>query len=46
VNADNFRARRFYEREGFSFVGAGGISQSGRATVVLEWRPIYPADGK
>jgi putative acetyltransferase len=46
VNADNTRARRFYEREGFSLVGAGAISCSGRATVVLEWRPNCPADGK
>ncbi len=46
VNVDNARARRFYEREGFSFAGAGAISCSGRATVVLEWRPNCPADGK
>jgi putative acetyltransferase len=46
VNADNSRARRFYEREGFSLVGAGAVSRSGRATVVLEWRPNCPADGK
>ena len=46
VNADNTRARRFYEREGFSLVGAGAISCSGRATVVLEWRPNCPTDGK
>ena len=46
VNADNTRARRFYEREGFSLVGAGAISCSGRATVVLEWRPNCPSDGK
>ncbi len=46
VNADNHRARRFYEREGFSLVGAGAISRSGRATVILEWRPNCPADGK
>jgi putative acetyltransferase len=46
VNADNARARRFYEREGFCCVGAGAVSRSGRATVVLEWRPNYSADGK
>jgi putative acetyltransferase len=46
VNVDNHRARRFYEREGFSLVGAGAVSCSGRATVVLEWRPNCPGDGK
>jgi putative acetyltransferase len=46
VNADNARARRFYEREGFSLVGAGAVSRSGRATVVLEWRPNCPPDRK
>jgi putative acetyltransferase len=46
VNADNNRARRFYEREGFSLIGAGVVSRSGRATVVLEWRPNCPAVGK
>lgn len=46
VNADNTRARRFYEREGFSLVGAGAVSRSGRATVVLEWRPSCSADRK
>ncbi len=39
VNADNHRARRFYERQGFGLIGAGGVSHSGRTTVVLEWRP-------
>ncbi len=39
VNADNFRALRFYEREGFARIGEGPRSQSGRATLVLEWRP-------
>jgi putative acetyltransferase len=38
VNADNARALRFYEREGFRRVGVGETSQSGRPTVVLEWR--------
>ncbi|MGA8171418.1 MAG: GNAT family N-acetyltransferase [Methylocystis sp.] len=46
VNADNFRARRFYEREGFCFIGPGTISRSGRETVVLEWRPVLAAVGK
>lgn len=39
VNADNLRARRFYEREGFSCRGPGAPSRSGRATLVLEWLP-------
>ncbi|MFV0279332.1 MAG: GNAT family N-acetyltransferase [Rhodoblastus sp.] len=38
VNADNFRALRFYRREGFSRVGAGVNKLSGRETAVLEWR--------
>jgi putative acetyltransferase len=46
VNADNERARRFYEREGFTPIGAGALSYSGRATVVLEWRPDHAAPGK
>ena len=45
VNADNVRALRFYEREGFVRLGPGAPSRSGRATVVLEWlpRPNRPA---
>ncbi len=39
VNADNERALRFYDREGFKLIGEGALSQSGRSTVVLEWRP-------
>jgi len=39
VNADNRRALRFYDREGFKPIGDGALSQSGRPTVVLEWRP-------
>lgn len=38
VNADNFRALRFYKREGFTRVGAGVNKLSGRETAVLEWR--------
>ena len=37
VNADNFRALRFYKREGFARVGAGVNKLSGRETAVLEW---------
>ena len=39
VNADNFRALRFYAREGFVRIGEGRPSRSGRATLMLEWRP-------
>jgi putative acetyltransferase len=39
VNADNDRAIRFYEREGFKRIGPGQLSQSGRGTLILEWRP-------
>jgi putative acetyltransferase len=39
VNADNRRALRFYDREGFKLIGEGALSQSGRSTVVLEWLP-------
>ncbi|MFT4097353.1 MAG: N-acetyltransferase [Rhodoblastus sp.] len=38
VNADNFRALRFYKREGFTRVGAGVNALSGRETAVLEWK--------
>jgi len=38
VNADNFRALRFYKREGFVRVGAGVNALSGRETAVLEWK--------
>ena len=39
VNADNARAIRFYERDGFSRVGRGANTLSGRETVMMEWRP-------
>jgi putative acetyltransferase len=39
VNADNERAIRFYQREGFKPLGPGMPSKSGRATLILEWRP-------
>jgi putative acetyltransferase len=39
VNADNIRAIRFYERQGFAPVGAGASSLSGRPTLKMEWRP-------
>lgn len=38
VNADNFRALRFYKREGFQRIGAGKNKLSGRETAMLEWR--------
>jgi putative acetyltransferase len=38
VTADNARAIRFYERQGFREIGEGPRSLSGRATVVMEWR--------
>lgn len=38
VNADNFRAIRFYERRGFVQVGRGANTLSGRATIMMEWR--------
>ena len=39
VNADNARAIRFYERDGFSRVGGGANTLSGRETIMMEWRP-------
>jgi len=39
VNADNLRAIRFYERNGFSRVGRGANTLSGRETIMMEWRP-------
>ncbi|HEY8126306.1 MAG TPA: GNAT family N-acetyltransferase [Methylocystis sp.] len=39
VNADNARAIRFYERDGFLRVGRGANTLSGRETIVMEWRP-------
>ncbi len=38
VNADNDRAVRFYQREGFKTLGPGMPSKSGRPTLILEWR--------
>lgn len=38
VNADNARALRFYQREGFRRMGESAPSKSGRPTLVLEWR--------
>jgi putative acetyltransferase len=40
VNADNMRARRFYERNGFAQVGRGENTLSGRSTIQMEWRAI------
>jgi putative acetyltransferase len=38
VNETNLRARRFYEREGFSVVGRGVNPQSGLPTLKMRWR--------
>jgi len=38
VNEMNPRARRFYEREGFSTVGRGLNPQSGLPTLKMRWR--------
>jgi len=38
VNEMNPRARRFYEREGFSIVGRGLNPQSGLPTLKMRWR--------
>jgi len=38
VNEMNPRARRFYEREGFSTVGRGFNPQSGLPTLKMRWR--------
>ncbi len=38
VNEANPRARRFYEREGFSVVGQGVSPHSGLPTLKLRWR--------
>ena len=37
VNADNFRALRFYFREGFVKTGEGANAMSGRKTTSLAW---------
>jgi putative acetyltransferase len=38
VNEANTRARRFYEREGFSVVGQGVSPHSGLPTLKMLWR--------
>jgi putative acetyltransferase len=38
VNADNFRAFRFYERNGFVLTGEE-VNSSGRAVLLMEWKP-------
>lgn len=38
VNADNARAIRFYERDGFARIGRGANTLSGRETIMMEWR--------
>jgi putative acetyltransferase len=40
VNETNPRARRFYEREGFSIVGRGLNPQSGLSTLKMRWRAM------
>jgi putative acetyltransferase len=40
VNAENHRAIRFYERNGFLKTGVGANPLSGRDTVKMEWRPL------
>ena len=42
VNADNARALRFYERDGFMRVGRGANTLSGRETIMMEWRAAAP----
>lgn len=39
VNADNARAIRFYERNGFTHAGEDVNPTSGRPVLRLEWRP-------
>ena len=39
VNEDNFRARRFYEREGFQAVTGALSAQSGLPTLRMRWMP-------
>jgi putative acetyltransferase len=38
VNADNFRAIKFYERNGFARTGEE-VNSSGRAVLMMAWRP-------
>jgi putative acetyltransferase len=42
VNQDNFRARRFYEREGFEVVRAGESEISGLPVRRMVWRRVQP----
>lgn len=42
VNADNPRALRFYEREGFVKTGEGRNPNSGLRTIALEWVDPQP----
>ena len=37
VNADNPRAVRFYEREGFRRIGTGANADSGLPTIAMRW---------
>lgn len=39
VNRDNSRARRFYEREGFVWIGDGKNPISGKPTCRCAWKP-------
>jgi putative acetyltransferase len=39
VNADNFRAIRFYQRNGFIDAGADVNPTSGRPVLKMEWKP-------
>jgi putative acetyltransferase len=39
VNADNFRAIRFYEKQGFVISGAGTNPLSGKPVHRMRWRP-------
>jgi putative acetyltransferase len=39
VNTDNFRAIRFYEKQGFSITGAGVNPISGKPVHRMGWRP-------
>jgi putative acetyltransferase len=39
VNQDNSRARRFYEREGFVWIGDGKNPLSGKQTCRCQWKP-------
>lgn len=43
VNADNPRALRFYDREGFQKIGEGRNPNSGLPTFKLVWTPSRPS---